>query len=86
MQYVPPNRWHIYIRCYKLLVTYLPINTHGVATQKTNKVIIIIIIIIIIRGATGSDEPWPAEQLPLAVSPDCTRRYWVDMWSVALQL
>jgi hypothetical protein len=43
--------------------------------------IIIIIIIIIIRGATGSDEPWPAEQLPLAVFPDCTRRYWVDMWS-----
>jgi hypothetical protein len=23
----------------------------------------------------------PAEQLPLAVFPDCTRRYWVDMWS-----
>jgi hypothetical protein len=22
-----------------------------------------------------------AEQLPLAVFPDCTRRYWVDMWS-----
>jgi hypothetical protein len=34
-----------------------------------------------IRGATGSDEPWPAEQPPLAVFPDCTRRYWVDMWS-----
>jgi hypothetical protein len=29
----------------------------------------------------SSDEPWPAEQLPLAVFPDCTRRYWVDMWS-----
>jgi hypothetical protein len=28
-----------------------------------------------------SDEPWPAEQPPLAVFPDCTRRYWVDMWS-----
>jgi hypothetical protein len=27
------------------------------------------------------DEPWPAEQPPLAVFPDCTRRYWVDMWS-----
>jgi hypothetical protein len=35
----------------------------------------------IICGATGSDEPWPAEQLPLAVFPDCTRQYWVDMWS-----
>jgi hypothetical protein len=34
-----------------------------------------------IRGATGSVEPWPAEQPPLAVFPDCTRRYWVDMWS-----
>jgi hypothetical protein len=34
-----------------------------------------------IRGATGSNEPWPAEQPPLAVFPDCTRRYWVDMWS-----
>jgi hypothetical protein len=34
-----------------------------------------------IRGATGSDEPWPAAQPPLAVFPDCTRRYWVDMWS-----
>jgi hypothetical protein len=34
-----------------------------------------------IRGATGSDEPWSAEQPPLAVFPDCTRRYWVDMWS-----
>jgi hypothetical protein len=34
-----------------------------------------------IRGATGSDEPWPAEQPPLAVFPDCTRRYWVDVWS-----
>jgi hypothetical protein len=34
-----------------------------------------------IRGATGSDEPWPAEQPPLAVFPDCTRRYWFDMWS-----
>jgi hypothetical protein len=22
-----------------------------------------------------------AEQPPLAVFPDCTRRYWVDMWS-----
>jgi hypothetical protein len=22
----------------------------------------------------------PAEHLPLAVFPDCTRRYWVDMW------
>jgi hypothetical protein len=39
------------------------------------------LLIIIIRGATGSDEPWPAEQPPLAVFPDCTRRYWVDMWS-----
>jgi hypothetical protein len=39
----------------------------------------IIIIIIIIRGATGSDEPWPAEQPPLAVFTDCTRRYWVDL-------
>jgi hypothetical protein len=29
----------------------------------------------------SSDEPWPAEQLPLAVFPDCTRRYWVGMWS-----
>jgi hypothetical protein len=37
--------------------------------------------IIIIRGATGSEEPWPAKQPPLAVFPDCTRRYWVDMWS-----
>jgi hypothetical protein len=27
----------------------------------------------------SSDEPWPAEQPPLAVFPDCTRRYWVDM-------
>jgi hypothetical protein len=34
-----------------------------------------------IRGATGSDEPWQAEQPPLAVFPDCTTRYWVDMWS-----
>jgi hypothetical protein len=34
-----------------------------------------------IRGATGSDGPWPAEQPPLAVFPGCTRRYWVDMWS-----
>jgi hypothetical protein len=38
-------------------------------------------VLIIIRGATGSDEPWPAEQPPLAVFPGCTRRYWVDMWS-----
>jgi hypothetical protein len=29
----------------------------------------------------SSNEPWPAEQPPLAVFPDCTRRYWVDMWS-----
>jgi hypothetical protein len=29
----------------------------------------------------SSDELWPAEQPPLAVFPDCTRRYWVDMWS-----
>jgi hypothetical protein len=29
----------------------------------------------------SSDEPWPTEQPPLAVFPDCTRRYWVDMWS-----
>jgi hypothetical protein len=29
----------------------------------------------------SSDEPWPAEQPPLAVFPDCTRRYWVDMRS-----
>jgi hypothetical protein len=29
----------------------------------------------------SSDETWPAEQPPLAVFPDCTRRYWVDMWS-----
>jgi hypothetical protein len=29
----------------------------------------------------SSDEPWPAEQPPLAVFPDYTRRYWVDMWS-----
>jgi hypothetical protein len=29
----------------------------------------------------SSDEPWPAEQPPLAVFPDCTRRYWVDMSS-----
>jgi hypothetical protein len=29
----------------------------------------------------SSDEPWPAERPPLAVFPDCTRRYWVDMWS-----
>jgi hypothetical protein len=28
----------------------------------------------------SSDEPWPAEQPPLAVFPDYTRRYWVDMW------
>jgi hypothetical protein len=28
----------------------------------------------------SSDETWPADQLPLAVFPDCTRRYWVDMW------
>jgi hypothetical protein len=34
-----------------------------------------------IHAATGSDEPWPAEQQPLAVFPDCPRRYWVDMWS-----
>jgi hypothetical protein len=27
----------------------------------------------------SSDEPGPAEQPPLAVFPDCTRRYWVDM-------
>jgi hypothetical protein len=29
----------------------------------------------------SSDETWPYEQPPLAVFPDCTRRYWVDMWS-----
>jgi hypothetical protein len=29
----------------------------------------------------SSDEPWPAEQPPLAVFPDCTKRYWVDMCS-----
>jgi hypothetical protein len=29
----------------------------------------------------SSDEHWSAEQPPLAVFPDCTRRYWVDMWS-----
>jgi hypothetical protein len=37
--------------------------------------------IIIICDATGSDEPGPAERPPLAVFPDCTTRYWVDMWS-----
>jgi hypothetical protein len=36
-------------------------------------------MMMMIRGATGSDEL--AEQPPLAVFPDCTRRYWVDMWS-----
>jgi hypothetical protein len=36
---------------------------------------------LLFRGATGSDETWPAEQPPLAVFPDCTRRYWVDMLS-----
>jgi hypothetical protein len=29
----------------------------------------------------SSDEPWPAEQPPLAVFPDCNKRYWVDMCS-----
>jgi hypothetical protein len=29
----------------------------------------------------GYGETWPAEQPPLAVFPDCTKRYWVDMWS-----
>jgi hypothetical protein len=29
----------------------------------------------------SSDEPWLAEQPPLAIFPDCTRRYCVDMWS-----
>jgi hypothetical protein len=29
----------------------------------------------------SSGEPLLAEQPPLAVFPDCTRRYWVDMWS-----
>jgi hypothetical protein len=32
----------------------------------------------------SSDEPWPAEQPSLTVFPDCTRRYWVDMWSGSL--
>jgi hypothetical protein len=27
------------------------------------------------------DEPWPAEQPPLAVFPNCISRYWVHMWS-----
>jgi hypothetical protein len=36
-----------------------------------------------VRGDTGSDEPWPAEQPPLAVFPDCTRRYWVVPLSTA---
>jgi hypothetical protein len=31
----------------------------------------------------SSDEPWPAEQPPLAVFPDCTRRYWVDVVSTS---
>jgi hypothetical protein len=34
-----------------------------------------------IRGATALTNLGPAEQPPLAVFPDCTRRYWVDMWS-----
>jgi hypothetical protein len=33
------------------------------------------------RRRYSSDEPWPAEQPPLAVFPSSTRRYWVDMWS-----
>jgi hypothetical protein len=36
---------------------------------------------VIIRGATALTNLGPAEQPPLAVFPDCTRRYWVDMWS-----
>jgi hypothetical protein len=42
---------------------------------------LIYMLIIINRGDTGSDEPCPSEQPPLAVFPDCTRRYWVDIWS-----
>jgi hypothetical protein len=33
------------------------------------------------RGATALTNLGPAQQPPLAVFPDCTRRYWVDMWS-----
>jgi hypothetical protein len=56
--------------------------SHVIITQKYKKNIIKIIILQDkIRGATGSDELWPAEQPPLAVFPDCIRRYWVDMWS-----
>jgi hypothetical protein len=32
--------------------------------------IITVAMVWLIRGATGSDEPWPAEQPPLAVFPD----------------
>jgi hypothetical protein len=56
-----------------LLLIFTSLSYIGQGTIHTI-VLIIIIIIIIIRGATGSDEPWPAEQPPLAVFPDCTRR------------
>jgi hypothetical protein len=56
-----------------------PTRLHGAVSQKV--LIFIIYIIIYNPWRYSSDEPWPAEQPPLAVFSDCTRRYWVDMWS-----
>jgi hypothetical protein len=68
----------------RVILTFL---LHGLCSLRcqdkwhASSIYIYIYVIIIIRGSTGSDEPWPAEQPPLAVFPHCTRRYWVDMWS-----
>jgi hypothetical protein len=59
--------------------SWVKINILGLLELKRYIIIIILIIIIIIRGATTLTNLGPAEQPPLAVFPDCTRRYWVDM-------
>jgi hypothetical protein len=60
------------------LTTYFFLFFHNRSSaSSTSRCIEFLLLRPIIRGATGSDVPWPAEQLPLAVIPDCTRRYWV---------
>jgi hypothetical protein len=47
----------------------------------SDNAVIVLVIIYNNPWRYSSDERRPAEQPPLAVFPDCTRRYWVDMWS-----
>jgi ATP-dependent DNA helicase PIF1 len=61
----------LYVACSRILSLYLESRaTPGISASNNNN-----------PRRDSSDEPWPAEQPPLAVFPDCTRRYWVDMWS-----